>query len=76
MMNFGDALSELKLGKRVAREGWNGKNMFIILHQGFSSFNDTNLEMMPFFAIKTVGGYFNTWVPSVSDLLANDWFID
>lgn len=33
-MNFGDAISALKQGKRVAREGWNGKGMFIYLNYG------------------------------------------
>ena len=28
---FGDAIEALKQGKRVAREGWNGKNMFLFL---------------------------------------------
>jgi hypothetical protein len=28
---FGAALEALKQGKRVAREGWNGKNMFLFL---------------------------------------------
>lgn len=27
--NFGQAIQALKEGKRVARKGWNGKNMFI-----------------------------------------------
>ena len=27
-MNFGNALHELKAGRRVARKGWNGKDMF------------------------------------------------
>lgn len=27
--NFGQAIEALKEGKRVARKGWNGKNMFI-----------------------------------------------
>lgn len=27
--NFGQAIEALKEGKRVAREGWNGKGMFI-----------------------------------------------
>jgi hypothetical protein len=30
-MNFGQAIEALKLGRRVAREGWNGKNMFLFL---------------------------------------------
>lgn len=28
---FGDAIEALKNGKRVAREGWNGKGMFLFL---------------------------------------------
>lgn len=30
-MNFGEAVECLKLGKKVAREGWNGKNMWVVL---------------------------------------------
>lgn len=30
-LDFGEALRALKEGKRVAREGWNGKNMFLFL---------------------------------------------
>lgn len=30
-MNFGFAIEALKAGKKVAREGWNGKGMFIVL---------------------------------------------
>lgn len=33
-MNFGQAIELLKQGKRVAREGWNGKGMFIYLVKG------------------------------------------
>ena len=27
--NFGQAVEALNIGKRVSREGWNGKNMFV-----------------------------------------------
>ena len=30
-MNFGDALAALKGGAYIAREGWNGKGMFLFL---------------------------------------------
>lgn len=30
-MNFGKAIEALKEGKKVAREGWNGKGMFLWL---------------------------------------------
>ena len=35
-MNFGEAIEALKQGKRVARQGWNGKGMFLILNGGYS----------------------------------------
>ena len=31
LMDFGGALKALKEGRRVARRGWNGKGMFIVL---------------------------------------------
>jgi len=30
-MNFGQAIEAMKAQKKVARAGWNGKNMFIVL---------------------------------------------
>lgn len=33
-MKFGQALIELSDGKKVARKGWNGKGMFLVLTQG------------------------------------------
>ena len=34
VMTFGNAIEAMKEGKRVARRGWNGKNMFIFLTRG------------------------------------------
>jgi hypothetical protein len=36
-MNFGEALEQLKQGQKVARAGWNGKGMWIILIPGTES---------------------------------------
>ena len=33
-MNFGKAIESLKDGKKVCREGWNGKGVFIYLVKG------------------------------------------
>jgi hypothetical protein len=33
-MDFGEAIRELKKGKKLAREKWNGKNMFIVYMSG------------------------------------------
>lgn len=33
-LNFGQAIEALKQGKSVARKGWNGKGMCIVLNRG------------------------------------------
>lgn len=33
-MNFGQAIEEMKAGRKVWREGWNGKGMWLILVNG------------------------------------------
>jgi hypothetical protein len=33
-LSFGEALDALKKGYRIAREGWNGKGMFVFLNKG------------------------------------------
>jgi hypothetical protein len=39
-MNFGEAIAALQGGKKVAREGWNGKGMFILQAGGYSVHKD------------------------------------
>lgn len=72
--NFGEAIKYLKRGIKVARKGWNGKGMYIECCNG----KDHDFSIIePFLLIKNVKNSFNTWVPSISDLLAEDWmFID
>ena len=36
LIDFGGALNALKSGKRVSRNGWNGKGMFLLLVKGES----------------------------------------
>lgn len=33
-MNFGQAIEAMKTGNKVARQGWNGKGMFVYLVKG------------------------------------------
>lgn len=69
-MNFGQVLEALKHGSKIARAGWNGKGMYVQLNEArdfeFSEINQ-------FLTIKNVRNSFDTWVPSISDLLAEDW---
>lgn len=68
-MDFGQALIELKDGVRVAREGWNGKGMFVELQVP-----DENSKMRrPYLFMRPVDGDLVPWVASQSDILADDW---
>ena len=44
-MNFGKALEELKQGKRVQRQGWNGKGQYIELATCISYINANKEEI-------------------------------
>ena len=33
-MTFGEAIQQMKLGNKVARQGWNGKGMWLVLVPG------------------------------------------
>lgn len=39
-MNFGLALEAAKMGKRIARHGWNGKGMSVAYQKGYAPSND------------------------------------
>lgn len=83
-MDFGDALKALKNGAKVAREGWNGKDMFLFLVPG-SQFKvnrapllgiypeGTEIEYHPHIDMKTAQGYVVPWLASQSDVLSEDW---
>lgn len=86
LLNFEDALYLLKCHQRLARLGWNGKGMFVYLVPAASYTAQTGAAkaffgddaLVPYnayFAIKNVDNTVSTWVPSVNDLLADDWVI-
>lgn len=33
-MKFGEAIEHARMGKKIAREGWNGKNMYVYMTKG------------------------------------------
>ena len=70
-MNFGDALTLIKHGKRLTRTGWNGKNLYVKLQEP-----DLLSKMsLPYIYIKTAQNHFTPWSATNSDILANDWEI-
>jgi uncharacterized protein DUF2829 len=72
---FGWALQELKAGYRVAREGWNGPNQYVFFAEG--SDYDDKYELGDDFLVlfNTQGRYQPGWVPSMGDLMAEDWTV-
>ena len=67
--DFGRAIWELKLGRKVARAGWNGKGLYLGLQV-----SDENSKMsLPYIYICTVQGDFVPWQASQTDALADDW---
>lgn len=78
MMKFGEAVEELKAGKKVFRTGWNGRNMFVSMisgHEQAAEFNAPTVWFNPYFSIRNVDGSWSTWVPSINDVLAEDWSV-
>lgn len=70
-VDFGKALEFLKKGLAVARKGWNGKGMFIMLQQP----SENSKMLQPYIYISPVGGQLVPWVASQADLLAEDWVV-
>lgn len=82
-MDFGKAIQLLKEGRRVQRQGWNGKNQYIELATNISYKNANNEtinsehEAIRNKAIAFVGtsGIQLGWLASQADMLAEDWKI-
>lgn len=71
--DFSEAFTHAKNGEKVARQGWNGKGLFVQ-----AQFPDEHSKMgNPYLYIdaKALGGELNPWVPSQTDLFADDWFV-
>lgn len=83
-MTFGQALTLLKQGIRVARKGWNGKGMFLYLVNG-STFKvnrppllgiypeGTEINYGAHIDMKTADDTCVPWLASQTDVLAEDW---
>ena len=72
-MTFGLAVEATGKGFCVSREGWNGKNMHVTRSKLYTPDNiQINNDCLLLF---NVTGKYNTWVPSITDILAEDWRI-
>lgn len=84
--SFSCALELLKNGSRVARKGWNGKGMFVLLIKGNAvtesinacygdSNNKINVLVLDALYMYTATKELVPWLASQTDLLADDWYI-
>lgn len=90
-MNFGEALENLKQGKKVTRKGWNGKGMYLYLTKGsevpFSKLKEETQKALITYpnTVVTINGHIDMksadgsivvgWLASQTDMLAEDWEI-
>ncbi len=69
--DFSRALRELKDGKKVARQGWNGEGMFLEVQRP-----DENSKMgLPYIYISTVQKVLIPWIASQTDLFGEDYYL-
>lgn len=80
-MDFGEALRQVKSGKRIAREGWNGKDQYIELATNVSfkrpdgqiinaDHKDMGNKALVFYG---TSGIQVGWLASQADMLSDDW---
>jgi hypothetical protein len=79
-MSFSEALNRLKNQERIARSGWNGKGMFLVLIPAseWSTWNlsvDRTYQTLPWIGMKTADNHFVPWLASQTDILAEDWVL-
>ena len=83
-MTFGLAIEAMKKGERVARKGWNGKDMYVFLayeadfvtDADISAFDQLEVEVADMLVMKTAQDTFQPgWLASQADMLADDWYI-
>ena len=84
-MDFSAALLAVKDGDKVARRGWDGKDMFIFLVDG-SEFEvnrapldkiypvGTKVTYRPHVDMRAADGTIGVWIASQTDMLADDWY--
>ena len=80
-MTFGQAIEAVRAGFKVARAGWNGKGMWVVLvpynfwSTSVGPSHVENAHRLPWIGMKTVDGGFVPWLASQADMLCEDWVV-
>lgn len=80
-MTFGEAIEQAKQGKRIYREGWNGKNQYVEIAKNISYRRPDDVIINVYhnnignkcFAFVGTSGIQMGWLASQADMLADDW---
>ena len=85
-MKFGEAIEALKSGQRVARSGWNGKNMWLCYTGNVTIpaamvntrtrqyLKEGDLHVGGYIVMMTAQGIWQPgWLASQPDMLSEDW---
>lgn len=87
LLNFSDALHFLKKGAKIARLGWNGKGMWLVLVPGSyvplkpgtpyaDALQQEHVTINAHIDMRTATGEMQPgWLASQSDMLADDWIV-
>lgn len=70
-LDFSAALLLLKEGKRIAREGWNGKGMYLSLQ---TPDEHSKMKRPYIYIVPVDSNGVVPWVASQTDLLTSDWY--
>lgn len=70
-LSFQVALSAVKEGHSISREGWNGKGLLVKLQLPY----DHSKMTLPYLYIEYPDGKRCPWLASQTDIMANDWVI-
>jgi len=69
--DFSWALQQVKQGKAIQRDGWNGKGLKVL-----AQFPDENSKMtLPYLYIEYLDGKRCPWLASQTDIMAEDWSV-
>ena len=84
MLNFGQALEKLKEGKRLTRQEWERKEIYVYYVEGFKLPTETlqdffkeqeQITYRPHIDLRTADGTIGAWNPNMMDILAEDWIV-
>jgi len=76
--NFSRAITQLRHGRKICREGWNGKGMWIMLctaNGDYTLANGKTCRRKNYIYMKTADDCLVPWTASQTDILADDWMV-